>query len=357
MSQEKECISILKLSFTLFNFRYKHINNMINIKCIGFSVTAYMDDSYPIDLQRKLDLVGDDKFSVSYVSLGGLSIDSMPYLMDKMVKNGQDQIIVLEIATSWYSLFRSDFNKALESIKEIVNFIEIAGSKIIFLNLYRKDIDDKDIVVRAIEQVAAGKHLVIDLKKYFRTLLKDTGNDLTVDGVHPNKDAISLISDRLFKEVIGFQPHALVNHSAVTVKSSIRYQSWLPEDPGYEEIFFDNRKGFKSRALKIKGGEHIEFDLPEGSIMSGIFFVLGPDTGITECFLDNQKIEVEMQDEMSFYRRLGYKELESRKVNRVKLYKPNLPSQIKLSREPWETVDGVNCYLVGIALARELIKC
>ena len=332
----------LKLSSILFNFTHLHINNMINIKCIGFSVTAYMDDSYPIYLQKKLDLVGNNEFLVSYVSLGGLSIDSMPYLMNKMVNNNREQIIVLELATSWYSLFRSDFNNALESIKEIVNFVEMAGSKIIFLNLYRKDIDDDDIVVRVIEQVAAGKHLIIDLKKHFRNLLKDTGNDLTIDGVHPTKDAIDFISDQLFKEIIGIQADIFVNHSAIAGQSHISYKSWLPEGHGFEEVVFDNRKGFKSRTLKLKGGECVEFDLPAGSIVSGIFFVMGPDTGIAEYFLDYEKIVVQMQDEMSFYRRLGYKEIEPRIVKKIKIYQPDVPSQIKLSRDPWEVVDGVN---------------
>jgi hypothetical protein len=330
---------------------------MINIKCIGFSVTAYMDDSYPIDLQRKLDLFGNDKFSVSYVSLGGLSIDSMPYLMDKLVNDNQEKIIILELATSWYSLFRSDFNIALKSIQAIVNFVEMAASKIIFLNLYRKDIDDKDIVVRAIEQVAAGKHLVIDLKKHFRALLKDTGNDLTVDGVHPTKEAIDYIADQLFKKVIEIQADISMKSSAVIGNSHIGCRAWLPESHGCEEVAFDNRKGFKSRALKIRAGECIEFDLPKGSIVSGIFFVMGPDTGIAECFLDNQRIEVEMQDEMSFYRRLGYKEIEPRIVKKIKIYQPDVPSQIKLSRDPWEAADGVNCYLVGIATRQELSEC
>lgn len=334
-----------------------HSNNMINIKCIGFSVTAYMDDSYPIDLQRRLDVIGDNKFSVSYISLGGLSIDSMPFLMDKLIDDERDQIIIFELATSWYSLFRSDFNIAYKLIKEIVNYAELTASEIIFLNLYRKDLDDQDIVIKAIEQVAAGKHSIINLKKHFRTLLNETGNDLTVDGVHPTKDAIKFISEQIFKRIMDIHNDVLINKFTDIRQSKFCYRSWLPERHSCEDIIFDNRKGFKSRAIKIRGGEYLEFEFPAGINVSGIFFAMGPDTAIAEFFLDNQKIDVEMKDEMSFYRRLGFKEIEPKFVNKIKIYQPNTPSQVKLNRDPWEKVDGVNCYLVGIATMQDLIPC
>jgi hypothetical protein len=54
-----------------------------------------------------------------------------------------------------------------------------------------------------------------------------------------------------------------------------------------------------------------------------------------------------MRDNMSYYRRVGYRYLGIRDVTKIKIEHPLDILDIKLSRDPWEKVDKLQNYLIG----------
>ena len=85
----------------------------MKIKCIGFSVTGYGEFPYSMMLKEKLFDIGISA-DVSYASVGGLSVDALGYLLDAMIGSDAPDVIVLEIATSWFSIIRKNQSWRIE---------------------------------------------------------------------------------------------------------------------------------------------------------------------------------------------------------------------------------------------------
>lgn len=143
--------------------------------------------------------------------------------MSSFVKKGEADLIIFEIATSWFSLRHTNLSSALKFVNALIAYCEKIGVRIIFLNLYRKNIDDHDVVVQAIEELCAQKYPVLDFKKIFRDGLDQSNNDETIDSVHPSQEAIHKIVDQLcdyiVKNYATLQPH--INNEVEQVDLSI----------------------------------------------------------------------------------------------------------------------------------------
>jgi len=316
----------------------------LKIKCIGFSVTGYGDPSYPIAMENYFKKSGNT-VEVSYSSVGGLSIDALPYLLKTIVKKDDVDVVILEITTSWFSFVRTHQEEANNYIKLVINYLESIDVKIVFLNLYRKDTDDNDIVVKAIHALAYGKYPILDFKAHYRKQFTETGDDGTTDGVHPKPETIEQFSARICEFIRNNLTNIKINQS--TLQNPSYFDLVTLKASQDKEHFFDNHHGLALLTTKVGQGEVLEMQFPEKKRISGIFFMFGPDTNQITLTLDGELINVPMRDEMSYYRRIGYRYLGIRNVQNLKIEHPLEVMEIKLAREPWEKVDKLYNYIIG----------
>ena len=316
----------------------------VKIKCIGFSVTGYGDPPYPIAMENYFKESGNT-VQVSYSSVGGLSIDALPYLLKTIVKKGDVDLIILEITTSWFSFIRTHQEEANNYIKLIINYLESIDVKIVFLNLYRKDTDDNDIVVQAIQTLAYGKYPILDFKAHYRKQFTDMGDDGTTDGVHPKPETIEQFSAEVCEFIRNNLTNIKINQSIL--QNSGYYDLVTLKASQDKEHFFDNHHGLVLSTTKVGKGEVLEMQFPEKKRISGIFYIFGPDTNQINLTLDGELINIPMRDEMSYYRRIGYRYLGVRDVHNLKVEHPLEVMETKLAREPWEKSDKLHNYIIG----------
>lgn len=316
------------------------------IKCIGFSVTSYGSPPYPVLLNQQLNDAGFDS-EVSYHATGGLSIDSLPYLMNGFVKDGEADLIIFEITTSWFSLIHSNVNAAIKFVRALVAYCENMGVRIIFLNLYRKNIDDRDIVVQAIEELCLHKYPILNYKQMFREDLHQRGDDGTIDGVHPNQIAIQKIVDTLCAYIIEnystLKTYHLDEMQLDSLELILPYQ--LKQ---YGLLRFENRHGINLDAYKIPPNTTIQIEFETAISITGIFFLYGPDTNQINLICSDNKINIPMQDELSFYRRLGYKHIGTVNTKALTLEHPIERVNAKLMRQTDLGANDCNNYIVGL---------
>lgn len=316
----------------------------LKIKCIGFSVTGFGDPSYPIAMENYFKKSGNT-VEVSYSSVGGLSIDALPYLLKTIVKKGDVDLVILEITTSWFSFVRTHQEEANNYIKLVINYLESIDVKIVFLNLYRKDTDDNDIVVQAIHALAYGKYPILDFKAHYRKQFTEAGDDGTTDGVHPKPETIEQFSARICEFIRNNLTNIKIHQSILQNPSYFDLVTLKASQD--KEHFFDNHHGLALSTTKVGQGEVLEMQFPEKKRISGIFYMFGPDTNQINLTLDGELINIPMRDEMSYYRRIGYRYLGIRDVKHLKIEHPQEVMEAKLIREPWEKVDKLYNYIIG----------
>jgi hypothetical protein len=320
--------------------------NKLRIKCIGFSVTGFGNPSYPIAMENCFKKSGD-QVEVSYSSVGGLSIDALPYLLKTIVKKDEVDLVIVEIATSWFSFVRTHQEEANNYVKLIISYLESIHVRIIFLNLYRKDTNDNDIVVQAIQNFAKDKYPILDFKEHYRKQFLEMNNDGTTDGVHPTPETIDHFSSNIC-EFIRENFNSLKQHRT-DLKEESYFDLLTLKMTENNNHFFDNRHGLAMSSVKISQGEVIEMNFEKKQRISGIFYIFGPDTNQVNLTLDDECINIPMRDEMSFYRRIGYRYLGVRDVEYLRIEHPFELVDAKLIREPWEKIDGFKNYIIGFS--------
>jgi hypothetical protein len=316
----------------------------IKIKCIGFSVTGYGDPSYPIAMDRYFKSL-NHAIDVSYTSIGGLSIDALPYLLNKIVKKGDVDLVVLEIATSWFSFVRTGQEEADAYLQLIIQYLESIEVRIIFINLYRKDTSDHDIVVEGIKKIAQDKYPVLDFKAQYRKQFSDTGDDGTTDGVHPKPEIIQEFSQNICQYILDHYQELKI-YPGILLEPRLYNLITASHDDQYE-LYEYKHSGLILNTVKIQQNKTIEISFDQPTRVAGIFFLYGPDTNQIKLTLDTSEINVPMRDNMSYYRRVGYRYLGIRDVTKIKIEHPLDILDIKLSRDPWEKVDKLQNYLIG----------
>ena len=318
----------------------------LKIKCIGFSVTGYGEPCYPEAMGKQFK-EANFPVSISYSSVGGLSIDALPYLLSSIVKEGDVDLVILEIATSWFSYVRTHKEESDAYIDLIINYLESINVKVLFLNLYRKDIDDNDLVVQSIRAAAYKKYPVLDFKAEYREQLSKTGNDGTTDGVHPTAETIDKFSAKISRYIIDHIDQIQSNRSDLEHPEYFKLVHLaLPDE---KQSQFDNHHGLVLRTSLIHQGETVNHNFSRPTTITGVFYLFGPDTNQVNLVLDDEVIHVPMRDEMSYYRRIGYRYLGPRTITRLSISHPHDLLEVKLVREPWEKIDGYKNYIIGFS--------
>ena len=314
----------------------------MKIKCIGFSVTGFGKPNFPTSLKDKLKKFND--LDVKYMSIGGLSIDALSPLL-KTEKEHCD-ILILEITTSWFSLRKKNEAEAEHYIRDIHHAAKILAKRVIYLNLYRKDICDKDIVVNAINKICRQDSIILNLKDIYRKRLLNFGHDGTVDGVHPTQETIEEIAQSCANEITNSKiPLRLIdcypreNYRSMLLLNSIRNKN----------ILFNNNHGLLLPAYKLAVPSSEILNFPINYLIDGIYFIYGPDTTSINLEISGDIINIQMFDENSFYRRLGYRFFNAHKASEIKIQTlPDRPN-VELRKSPWESVEEKKIYIIGFS--------
>ena len=322
----------------------------MKINCLGFSVTGYGDPSYPASLQNRFD--AENMFhQVSYTSLGGLSIDALPFLMATMFDDHHFDVVVLELATSWFSLQKKRSEDARDYLLSIIGYLEKKNIDVVFLHLYRRDIDDNDLVVQAIQELYSGKYPILSLKQIYRQQYLSFKTDGTTDGVHPTQETIKQISGYLFDFFKGYEKRDAIN--SATKLAAEKFKLIKPDISVENYCQFSSRHGLTLETRKILTQQDVCIKFNDQLTITGVFFIYGPDTGSMTVKINDENIVIAMFDEMSFYRRLGYKALGSHACNELLLTNLAKMNDVVLKRDPWEKVEGVHSYVVGFSYVEE----
>ena len=183
------------------------------------------------------------------------------------------------------------------------------------------------------------KYTVIDLKNKYRNRVPDG----TTDGVHPSPETITEISEILY-DVISNKK--FINTSHTPILTDVEMDLIRPLNLNYT---FDSRHGVVVESEMVNEGDELSIEFIKPQKISGIFYLMGPDSSSVDLHLDHEVVNVPMYDEMSFYRRVGYRYLGSRTISRIKVVSLRRKEDVKLVREPWEAVESIKNYIIGFS--------
>lgn len=288
--------------------------NYANIYIIGFSITGYGDKSstgkYIETMLRDRGWNG----AVHEISYGGLSIDGLSALIpDVLDKMHGDSLVMLELATSFFSIQKYQYHDALPYLEFISKIIKRHSKikKAAFLNLFRSDLEDNDCVMQAISSCSQAYDIpIIDL----RPRLKEysiSGRYLTTDGVHPEEDTRRLMAKLITEELLTID-------SAACSKPVIQQTH---DEKGFEFNYFDivscnsdlekysySSRGKSLHAIHLQPHNVISISLAAPTFINGIYFLYGPETGFVDVEIDeSRQLRLPTFDEVSYYRRVGYR--------------------------------------------------
>lgn len=318
----------------------------MKITIIGFSVTGFGEPSF-IDLLRDQFKQSQHNIQIEFASFGGLSIDSLPFAIKGLVDLQNTDLVILEITTSWWNRSSPTLELTEKYLNLIIDQVQSEVPNISFLNLYREDTKDCDMVVDAIE--LASKRFgypVLDLKKL------EASNE-TIDGVHPTPAAIIQISNALYRFIIKYAYFFEKNIVNWRVKKpQISLQLVTPHFSSDQLTYqFNSKYGKKIDTVEMPQGYLASHFFKTPVKFSGVFFLYGPDTNFMHLQINNILYEIAAHDPMSFYRRIGFKRFDVENVECFTLSHPYENRQCQMSREPWESVTSLKNYIVGFAVS------
>lgn len=307
-----------------------------NLKFLGFSFTGYGNErSFGKIFESLWNANNDIKVNVDDISYGGLSINALSGLINGVLKNvNSDDIICLEIATSFYSQQAYTVEDAKIFVLYLIDYLSSRQINFFFLNLYRYHLDDDDCVVQAIRFYAELFNIkVLDLKKSFRHEATNNGVVLTeLDLVHPNTTARTLIAENIQKFMLmnnGF--FSEMKYRRIDgMKLYSYYDLSTLSAPALEAYLYEGR-GKSLNSIVLLPGSHIEVSFPKSVLIKGFYFLYGPETGYVSLSTSSRSIELITYDENSYYRRVGFRHVElfcdqlsissEHKVREIKLVK------------------------------------
>lgn len=309
------------------------INNFGNINIIGFSLTGYGNEgSIGKLLEARLQRDSGWQGCLREISYGGLAIDSLSGLLAGACGSVQaGDLVLLEIATSYYSLHGHSLDQARPFVLSMANYLARRQDCLVaFMNLYRQDLQDKDCVVQAIEEASAAFGIpVIDLKTCFRDG-RLQGRFIAPDGVHPDLATRELLAQETAVALSALQL-ALPLEPRRDLPS-YHYLDLVPLLPEYERFRYAGR-GKELEAAVLPANTTIEVDLGLEYDIIGTCFLFGPETGFLQVTPEGQGMrELPTFDANSYYRRIGFRatELSTRKLT---ISVPEKRRKIALVRE------------------------
>lgn len=326
----------------------------MKIHFIGFSVSHYGEISYPLAYQKIATEKGVS-VDVSISAFGGLSIDFLSYSLDYLVDSVDSDLVVLEVATSYYSLENNNFDNAFCNIKAIIDKLALKNKKCIFLNLYRRDISDNDIVIQAINKVQASHGIPsLNLKSIYRERLNNHNNDGTVDGIHPEPETILEIGKFLFDYIHTHTENNLERQPIQGVGlEGIRQLNFFA---GYKGLRLEFPvTGLSNSYIPIYGDQILRYEFDNYPFIDGLVFLFSPESmniTITLYQPDGSKIDRLIQgfDDNSFYTRVGFNFIPNNfRASAIEIKNSPRFENIQLRREPWGEVGNLCSKIIAVA--------
>ncbi|MBW4532206.1 MAG: SGNH/GDSL hydrolase family protein [Aphanothece saxicola GSE-SYN-MK-01-06B] len=278
-----------------------------NIHIIGFSITGYGDqNSFGKSLERCLALRGWNG-TVRDISYGGLTLDGLAGMVahaSANVKHGE--LVILEIATSHFSLHGRTQDEAFKYIASVVKYLTcIRKARIAFLNLFRQDLDDLDSVVLAIREISSKYNLpVLDLKARFR----DSGVFNADDGIHPDHSTCTHIGELVANFLLSTNFDNAMHIDECT--PSFEFYNLSTVASGQDGYRYEGRGKYLDTIILL-AGQSIPVSFKKKTKLCGLYFLFGPETGFIEITPNiGAPIELITYDENSYYRRVGFRPID-----------------------------------------------
>jgi hypothetical protein len=320
------------------------------INIIGFSLTGYGDPSSGKLLEDALCAAGWTG-TVREISYGGLSINALAGLIQLAAKPIQpSDIVVLELATSFFSLHKYTLDQARPLVFAIANHFARSGSqRVLFLNLFRADLDDEDCVVRAISEASHEFCIpILDLKAPFRKLSYNEPFG-TTDGIHPDVNGRQMIAGAITHFLAsGPWDRSRALHAPVLEYSYLDLVPLLKDLPRHK--YSARGKCIIAAVAPAEFLADITLTKPEHVV--GYCFLYGPETGFIEVAVGTLPSEELITfDENSYYRRIGFRPLD-KFSDRLRLHVPRKVRDIALVHPTNLLTEGRCEFICGLIVKR-----
>jgi hypothetical protein len=267
----------------------------------GFSVTRYGNPPYPIRLTQLLEAEGVDDFEISFAALGGVGLECVPFIIERLKKFSPDYLF-FEIGTSHYSLSEKSIEGTNEIFISIINQTASFCKKVIFLLLPREDIKNCKISASLNFLKLQNSFGIIDLQ----SILKENFVGYLVDNVHPSEMGIDYISTQIKNYLLSREPICLADSLTPSNKYFEFHLDQYAPHHKYPLLSSFEHSNFSVKAVPLKEGDQISFKFNHDMIVHGIFFLMGPDTSSLEVKLSGIPILVRTFDKHSYYYRIGF---------------------------------------------------
>jgi hypothetical protein len=314
----------------------------------GFSVTRYGNPPYPVRLKEMLAEKGITDFDIFHAALGGVELGCVPFITDHLEKLKPD-IIIFEIATSFYSMSSKNLEDTKEIIIRILQNSSLFCKQIDFLLLPRNDIPKDCTIESGLNELASSYSFgIINIRNIF-----DQDWDAhAVDYVHPSPLGIDKICQ------------ALATH--LQERSTSELEIGIDRPKSRELALKNFASPYKYpllRLFELTSFSHVGIPLREGETFElwsdhecdlyGIFFIMGPDTSSLEIYIGGKKVAIRTFDEHCYYYRIGYQQFYQKysvkKGELIKITSSGDRMGITLKKETILKIDGVMNYPISFA--------
>jgi hypothetical protein len=276
------------------------LNSSLNVHFFGFSVTRFGNPSYPVHLAKRFSDNGC-RFNLTFSALGGVSLECVPFIVDHLKQHKPD-ILVLEVATSHYSMRKRDVNSTIEILHKVLDSVSSFCNQVFFLLLPRTDFVDGCTVPEALK--------VLSPKFNFNTIdLLDLVNatDYFVDNVHPTEAGIEKISNSIFQyftdlsEIAPVETRVVINHSC----GEVAFKNYVGHHQ-FPLLRYFQLTNFSFVAVPILLSDSFSFKFEFNCYLHGLFYIMGPDTSSIHIESKNIDSTILTHDQHSYYYRVGY---------------------------------------------------
>jgi hypothetical protein len=313
------------------------------VLCVGFSVTEEKN-GYVKHLE---DSLKDIDVETSSVSLGGATFSILPYILSDYLAQNRGGVVILEIATCYRFMSTALEYEAI--LDEICFLCREYLCQPVFVNMYREGIDySKDIMTTTIELYAKNNNfLFIDLINS----ISFSGNikRLLRDGVHTTDEGSKLYAEIIANKI---KDIFIRGYQAWKEKTLLKATDLLGDDNPLQFT----RGGFSSSYSEVASGETLELCVPEGYLLVGVMYLMGPKTGsvLLNCPDSNFKRTIHMHDERSYYTRCSYQFIPAQKTKVVSFYQnSDMPDIDMIKGTPDRSPRIGN--IIGLMVERELL--
>jgi len=303
---------------------------------LGFSVTASSPGYYYV--LKEQESKGELNFSVDFVALGGLHMHQLAYLLPELLKQKSADVVVLELLTSGArKLGDSNPNLYYElPLRSIIEFLILNDKKIVFLNLFRKDVNYKNDIMLDLF-ISLSCEYKLDLINVFDDFnrLEYPLEKYVWDYVHTTKKGAEYYAGRVADY---FLENSFSSKKSTFSIGRLAKESFFNSIP---LIVKENNcflgKGFilPWQSLTVERELHFDFEEPTNSDM--ICFITGPTAAAISLFVNGSQVtSIRPFDAHSYYERVFVLPFKYNNIRKITFKLEDVVPSIKLIKGDWD---------------------